>query len=327
MATISRPEAGDPGLRRRFHVNPLEREGTLGYLLLLPTIVVLAIFLLFPFIYGAILSTTTTEVGDETLGQFVGMANYVFEVTKDRIFFGTPWNVGQWGAFFNTFVYTGVTTVFKFGLGLAMALLLNQVFPAQRFVRAALLLPWIIPSVLSTLAWRWMFDPTFSVINWVMNSGLHLWFCHGSTTCVNWLGTPTTAMISLIIVNTWRGTPFYGISFLAGLQTIPVELYEAARVDGASRWEQFRRITMPMLRPVLLVVLLLSTILTFADFQLPWVLTRGAPFNSSHLLATWAYTVAIQGNELGLGATISLYLFPVLTIVIGAVLVTLRRAE
>jgi multiple sugar transport system permease protein len=181
--------------------------------------------------------------------------------------------------------------------------------------------------VLSTLAWRWMFDPTFSVINWVMNSGMHLPICHGSSTCVNWLGTPTTAMLSMMIVNIWRGTPFYGIAFLAGLQTIPVELYEATKVDGASRWQQFVHITLPLLRPVLLVVILLSTILTFADFQLPWVLTRGAPYNSSHLLATWAYQIAIPGNQLGVGAAVSLFLFPVLTIVIAIVLLMLRRPD
>lgn len=305
----------------------LEREAPLGYLLLLPTVVMLGVFLVYPFIYGGVLSLTGTEVGDSALGQFIGFANYTWEATRDHVFNGTPWTNGQWGAFFNTFTYTFVTTVIKFALGLVMALLLNQVFPAQRFVRAALLLPWIIPSVLSTLAWRWMFDPTFSVINWVMNSGMHAPWCHGSTTCVNWLGTPTTAMLSLIIVNCWRGIPFYGISFLAGLQTIPVDLYEAARVDGATRWNQFLHITMPLLRPVLLVVLLLSTILTFADFQLPWVLTRGAPYNSSHLLATWAYTVAIPGSELGQGAAISLYLFPVLTILIAGVLVLLRRPD
>jgi multiple sugar transport system permease protein len=134
-------------------------------------------------------------------------------------------------------------------------------------------------------------------------------------------------MLSMMIVNIWRGTPFYGIAFLAGLQTIPVELYEATRVDGASRWQQFVHITLPLLRPVLLVVILLSTILTFADFQLPWVLTRGAPYNSSHLLATWAYQIAIPGNQLGIGAAVSLFLFPVLTIVIAIVLLMLRRPE
>jgi multiple sugar transport system permease protein len=317
VSILTRDRVGRVGTRHK-RPSPFDNETFLGYLLLVPTVTVLAVFLAFPFIYGVVLSTTSTEVGDEALGKFVAFANYIFEVARDGVFRT---------AFANTFSYTFYTTIVKFVLGLTMALLLNQVFPAQRFVRAALLLPWIIPSVLSTLAWRWMFDPTFSVINWVMNSGLHLPICHGSTTCVNWLGTPNTAMIAMMIVNIWRGTPFYGIAFLAGLQTIPVDLYEAARVDGASRWRQFLHITLPMLRPVLLVVILLSTILTFADFQLPWVLTRGAPFNSTQLLATWAYTIAIPGNQLSVGAAVSLFLFPVLTAVIGVVLLLLRRPE
>ena len=318
MRLVLRAGAGSTGLRRRGRAGILDNETFLGYLLLLPTIAILVVFLAFPFAYGVILSTTTTEVGDSTLGQFVGLANYIYETAKDGVFRG---------ALLNTFSYTFWTTIVKFTLGLTMALLLNQVFPGQRFVRAALLLPWIIPSVLSTLSWRWMFDPTFSVINWVMNSGMPLPMCHGSSTCVNWLGTPTTAMLSMMIVNIWRGVPFYGIAFLAGLQTIPVELYEAARVDGASRMKQFLNITLPMLRPVLLVVILLSTILTFADFQLPWVLTQGAPYNSSHLLATWAYTMAIPSNYLGIGAAISLFLFPILTIIIAVVLLMLRKAD
>lgn len=309
---------GSPGLRRRRWSRAFDNEVMLGYLLLVPTVAILLVFLAFPFFYGVALSTTSTEVGDNSLGQFVAFANYTFEAARDGVFRG---------AFLNTFSYTIWTTIVKFTLGLIMALLLNQVFPGQRFVRAALLLPWIVPSVLSTLSWRWMFDPTFSVINWVMNSGLHLPMCHGSTTCVDWLGQPNTAMLSMMIVNIWRGTPFYGISFLAGLQTIPVELYEAARVDGASRARQFFYITLPMLRPVLLVVILLSTILTFADFQLPWVLTRGAPYNSTHLLATWAYTMAIPSNYLGIGAAVSLFLFPILTIVIALVLIMLRRPD
>jgi multiple sugar transport system permease protein len=224
-------------------------------------------------------------------------------------------------AFMNTVSYTAITTVFKLGLGLVMALLLNQVFPAQRFVRAALLLPWIIPSVLSTLAWRWMFDPTFSVVNWVV---IH---SHLSANGVDWLGKTTTALASLMIVNVWRGTPFYGIAFLAGLQTIPMDLYEAARVDGASRWQQFRAITIPGLRPVLLVVLLLSTILTFADFTLPYVLTNGAPYNSTHVLSTWAFAIGVNGGFIGVGAAISLVLFPLLTVIVAGTLLVLRRPE
>lgn len=294
---------------RQPRVRLFDREAPLGYILLAPTGLILLVFLAYPFFYGLYLSITSAEVDDP--GHFVGTANYVFEGLRDHVF---------QAAFVNTFIYTGVTTVLKLVLGLVMALLLNQAFPARRFVRAALLLPYIIPTVLSTLAWRWMFDPTFSVLNWVASHGLGL-------PRVNWLGTPLTAMISLIIVNTWRGMPFYGISFLAGMQTIPVDLYEAAKVDGANKWQQFRTITLPLLRPILLVVLMLSTILTFADFQLPYVLTRGAPYNSSHLLATWAYTIAIPGGQIGVGAAVSLFLFPVLMIVIAGVLLLLRRPE
>ncbi len=310
MSTATQPaEATRVALRHpRFRV--FEREAPLGYLLLAPTLIMLVGFLAYPFVIGLWLSVTDSEVG--VIGRFVGLGNFRIEFLNDRVFLQS---------LSNTFTYTAVTTVFKLVLGLVMAVLLNQAFPLQRFVRAALLLPFIIPTVLSTLAWRWMFDPTFSVINWVLtHSGLA---AHG----VNWFGTPQMAMVSLIVVNVWRGAPFYGISFLAGLQVIPIELYEAARVDGATRWQQFLRITLPMLRSVLLVVLLLSTILTFADFQLPFVLTNGAPYSSSHVLATWAYAQAIQGGAMGIGAAISLVLFPVLSIVIAGVLIALQRRD
>jgi len=307
MATTTRRAAFERLAGPR--VRLFEHEARLGYLLLIPALLLLLVFVAYPFLFGIWLSVTNSQIGVN--GHFIGLGNFDFE-RGDSVFIQ---------AFVNTISYTAITTVFKLFLGLVMALLLNQVFPAQRFFRAALLLPWIIPSVLSTLAWRWMFDPTFSVVNWVI---IH---SHLSATGVDWLGKTTTALTSLMIVNVWRGTPFYGIAFLAGLQTIPMDLYEAARVDGASRWQQFRAITVPMLRPVLLVVLLLSTILTFADFQLPFVLTNGAPYSSSHLLATWAYAQAIQGGAMGIGAAISLVLFPVLSIVIAGVLIALRQRD
>jgi multiple sugar transport system permease protein len=310
MGTISRV---DPvAILRQRRVRIFEREAPLGYLLLLPTLAVLGVFLLYPFLFGIWLSVTDSELG--TIGKFIGFENYRFEFRNtDGVFLG---------AVTNTFLYTGVTTVFKLGLGLVMALLLNQAFPFRRFARAALLLPYIIPTVLSYEAWKWMFDPTFSVINWLLVN-THLAPYPGP----NWLGVPANAMAALIIVNIWRGAPFYGIAFLAGMQSIPLDLYEAARVDGASRWQQFTDITLPLLRPVLLVVLLLSTILTFADFQGPFVLTNGAPYNSTQLLAIWAYQWGIPGGAIGLGAAISLVLFPLLTIVVALVLFLLRRPE
>jgi multiple sugar transport system permease protein len=308
--TVSRPAQAAQAPFPKPHIRFFDREAPLGFLLLAPTLFMLLAFLAYPFIVGLWLSVTDSEVG--VIGRFVGLANYRFEFLNDPVFLTSV---------SNTFVYTAMTTVFKLVFGLVMALVLNQAFSLQRFVRAALLLPWIIPTVLSTLAWRWMFDPTFSVVNWVLtHSGL-------AARGVDWLGTPQTAMASLIIVNVWRGAPFYGISFLAGLQIIPVELYEAAKMDGATRWHQLLNITLPMLRPVLLVVLLLSTILTFADFQLPFVLTNGAPYSSSHVLATWAYAQAIQGGAIGIGAAVSLVLFPVLSIVTAGVLIALRKQD
>ncbi len=290
-------------------VRLLDHEVRLGYLLLVPALLLLLVFVAYPFLFGIWLSVSNSQIGQT--GHFIGLRNFDFE-RGDTVFIA---------AFMNTVSYTAITTVFKLALGMIMALLLNQVFPAQRFVRAALLLPWIIPSVLSTLAWRWMFDPTFSVVNWVI---IH---SHLSATGVDWLGKTATALTSLMIVNVWRGTPFYGIAFLAGLQTIPPDLYEAARVDGASRWQQFRVITIPMLRPVLLVVLLLSTILTFSDFTLPYVLTNCAPYNSTCVLSTWAFAIGVAGGYIGLGAAISLVLFPLLTAIVAGVLIVLRRSE
>src|ERR1700694_2231209 len=308
MSSVTLPKVEGARKRGRTQHSLLERESTLGYGLLVPTMVMLLVFLAWPFLWGIWLSMSSAEIGDA--GHFVGFGNFVYNLS-DSIFVQSFWN---------TMAYTAITTVFKFALGMSMALLLNQVFPLQRFARAALLLPWIIPSVLSTLAWRWMFDPTFSVLNWVLIHSFH-------SSGVNWLGTTNTALASIFIVNIWRGAPFYGISLLAGLQTIPPDLYEAARVDGASRWQQFREITLPLLRPVLLVVLMLSTILTFADFQLPYVLTRGAPYNSTNVLATWAFTTGVPGGYISIGAAISLVLFPLLAVAITAVLVSLRSKE
>jgi multiple sugar transport system permease protein len=308
MSSATVPKVASEPEPVRLHHRLMQREATLGYALLIPTAVMLLVFLAWPFLWGIWLALSSAEIGDS--GHFVGLGNFIYNL-GDTIFVQSFWN---------TMAYTAITTVFKFGLGMSMALLLNQVFPLQRFARAALLLPWIIPSVLSTLAWRWMFDPTFSVLNWVI---IHSF--HGSG--VNWLGTTNTALASIFIVNIWRGAPFYGISLLAGLQTIPPDLYEAARVDGASRWQQFREITLPLLRPVLLVVLMLSTILTFADFQLPYVLTRGAPYNSTNVLATWAFNIGVPGGYIGEGAAISLVLFPLLAVAITLVLISLRSRD
>ena len=191
----------------------------------------------------------------------------------------------------------------------------------EAFTRAFILLPFIIPTVLSTLAWKWMFDPTFSVINWML---FRLGLIHSR---INWLGDPHLALISVIIVNVWRGVPFYAIALLAGLQTISPELHEAAAIDGAQAWQRFRHVTWPLLLPVTLVIVLFSVIQTFADFQLVYVLTGGGPANATQLFATYAYQLGIGTGLLSQGATISLAVFPVLLLVVIVQLLYIRRVE
>ena len=287
----------------------LEDERWLAMALLLPTVVLLGLFIAYPFFEGVYLSVTSTKVG--VPGAFVGFANF------DKI-----WNDGIFRvAVYNTFIYTFVTTVFKLALGLWLALLLNRHFKGKAFIRAFILLPFIIPTVLSTFAWKWMFDPTFSVINWVL-------FKLGVITGrINWLGDPELAMISVIVVNVWRGVPFYAISLLAGLQTISPELHEAAAIDGAPPWKRFWYVTWPLLLPVTMVVVLFSVIQTFADFQLVYVLTGGGPANATHLFATYAYQIGVGTGLLSEGAAISLAMFPVLFLVVIIQLLYIRRVE
>jgi multiple sugar transport system permease protein len=182
-------------------------------------------------------------------------------------------------------------------------------------------LPFIIPTVLSTFAWKWMFDPTFSVLNWML---FHAHIIHSR---INWLGDPVMAMVSVVIVNVWRGVPFYAISLLAGLQTISPELHEAAAIDGARAWNRFRHVTWPLLLPVTLVIVLFSVIQTFADFQLVYVLTGGGPANATQLFATYAYQLGIGTGLLSQGAAISLAIFPILLLVVIVQLIYIRRTE
>ena len=217
-----------------------------------------------------------------------------------------------WMAVTNTIFYTTVATVGKFALGLWLALLLNHHIPFKAFIRAIVLLPWIVPTVLSAIAWWWIYSPQFSIISFVIVDVLHL-----RDTYINFLGTPWPARWSLIVANIWRGIPFVAITLLAGLQTISPSLYEAALLDGASGWQKFRRITVPLLMPILAVALTLSVLFTFSDFQLVYAITRGGPFNTTHLMATLAFQRAIPGAQLGEGAAIAVSMIPFL---IGATL-------
>jgi multiple sugar transport system permease protein len=305
-----RPVAAPQGLPRATGWwQALEDERVLGAVLLLPTVILLGLFIAYPFVKGVWISLTSATVGDP--GVFVGLDNFG-KLFHDTIFQRAAWN---------TVIYTAIATIGKLSLGLWLALLLNRRFRGQRLVRASMLLPFIIPTVLSTFAWKWMFDPTFSVLNWSLYQlGL-------ITTRIGWLTDPTLALGSVIVVNIWRGMPFYAITLLAGLQTVNPELHEAAAIDGANGWQRFWRVTWPLLLPVTMVVTLFSVIQTFADFQLVYVLTGGGPANSTHLFATYAYQIGIITANIGEGAAASLAMFPVLFVIVLIQLWYIRRVE
>jgi multiple sugar transport system permease protein len=298
-----------PAARRRRLGQFLEREHVLAGALLAPTLLILTLFIAYPFVLGIWLAVSDKVVGRP--GAFVGLENFRVNL-NDSIFLR---------AFQNTFIYTFIATILKLALGMGAALLLNHHFRFKRIVRASMLLPWIVPTVLSTLAWQWMFDPTFSVFNWVLlNVGV-------ISTRILWLGDGVLAMGCLIAVNVWRGMPFFAITLLAGLQTVNPDLHEAAEIDGASAWQRFWRVTLPLIKPIMLVVVLFSMIATFADFQLIYVLTRGGPYSSTHVFGTYAYEVAMRAAKLGQGASISLFLFPFLLVVIVFQLWYIRRSD
>jgi len=284
-----------------------DRESVFSWLMMALPLAFLAALVGYPFFYGIVLSMQDRPVAHT--GTFVGLKNFVANV-HDPIF---------WRAAINTFVYTIVATLLKMVGGLGLALAMNQHFRMKNLVRALLLLPFIVPTVLSTVAWLWMLDPAFSVVNRMLVAVG--WPKPGPS----WLGDPTLAMVSIIIINTWRGLPFYGITLLAGLQTVPAELYEAASIDGAGGWERFRYITLPMLRPIILIVTLFSVIFTFADFQLVYVLTHGGPANATQLFATYAFDIAMGAGQLGRGAAVALAMLPALALLIVLLTLYLRR--
>jgi multiple sugar transport system permease protein len=209
-------------------------------------------------------------------------------------------------AVFNTLLYTAVACALKLVLGLWLALLLNRNIAFKSLIRAVMLLPFIAPTVLTALVFWWLYDPQFSIISWSLHRlGL-------IDSYIDFLGSPNAARASLIVANVWRGIPFVAISLLSGLQTIPVTLYEAATLDGATRWEMFRHVTYPLLTPVIAVVMTFSVLFTFSDFQLVYAITRGGPLNATHLMATLSFQRAIAGGQLSEGAAISTLMIPFL---------------
>jgi multiple sugar transport system permease protein len=272
----------------------LDDRHILGALFMLPAAALLLLFLSYPLGLGVWLGFTDAKIGRP--GQWIGIENYDL-LLSDSVFRLSVWN---------TFLYTAIASVIKFGLGLWLALLLNEHIPFKALVRAVVLLPFIVPTVLSAIAFWWIYDAQFSVISWAL---ARLGLIDGY---INFLGEPNLARGSVIAANVWRGVPFIAVCLLAGLQTIPPSLYEAAAIDGASGWQKFRHVTLPMLSPIIAVVMTFSVLFTFTDFQLIWVLTRGGPINATHLMATLSFQRAIPGGALGEGAAIATAMIPFL---------------
>jgi multiple sugar transport system permease protein len=285
----------------------VRRQGFVGFLFTTPVLIILLLLLAYPFVLGIWLSFTDTIIG--RTGHFIGLENYLYLLIDDVFHLTT----------FNTVLYTLVAVLFKLILGFALAIVLNRDFAGKGFIRAIVLLPWIVPTALSTIVFWWVFDSQFSCISWLLvKLGL-------LSNYIDFLGNKNNARASVIAVNIWRGIPFFTIGLMAGLQTINQSLYEAADIDGASPWMKFKNITLPMIMPLLAVITTFSIIWTFADFHLIWIMTRGGPANATHIYGTLSYQRAIPGGHLGEGAAISIFLFPIL---LACVLITgkyLRR--
>jgi multiple sugar transport system permease protein len=307
QTTAVQPPVPAAGRRAAGTTAFLENERVLGLLLMLPGVLLLAVFMAYPFFLGLWLSVTDSTIGHA--GHFVAFRNFV-DLFGDSIFRQTARN---------TFIYAMVTVPFKLALGLGLALVLNSAIPFRNAVRAGVLMPFIVPTALSSLGWLMIFDPVFSPVSWLLRHwGL-------ITHNINFLGSPILAIVSVMIANIWRGTPFFGVTILAGLQAVPHELHDAAAIDGAGAWQRFCNVTLPIITGVMLISTLFSIIMTFADFQLIYILTKGGPANETHIFGTYAYQIGLSATEIGQGAAIALYMFPILAVLAVLLLRYLRR--
>ena len=309
MAIGTLPVAAQPRLPWRTRLSELlDRERILGPAFITPAMILILLLVAYPFGMALYFSLSNAFIGRPS--SFIGITNFI-QLWDSDAFRQT---------FQNAFVFTSIAIAFKIVLGMILALLLNEQLWFKRLIRGVVLLPWVIPTALSTLGWWWMFNSLYSVVNW---TGIALGIMDPPGP--NWLGQRYYAMAAVITVNIWRGLPFFVITILAGLVAIPKELYEAAESDGAGAWSRFWYVTLPMLKPVLAIVVLFSTIFTFSDFNIVYVLTRGGPINSTHLFATYSRMIGLESGRIGEGAAISLYLFPLLAFVVWAQLRFVRK--
>ena len=307
MATISRAQQRSSG---SFITKLLHKDSTLGPLLLSPAFLFLVVMMAYPFFYAVYLSFTDKEIGSVPV--FTGLDNYA-ALLSTTLFKQTV---------INSLVYTSLALILKFSGGLVLASMLNRPFIGQRVAKGLMLLPWILPTVFSTMIWSWILNPTFSVANVVLVEKLHL-----LAQPLPFLIDERWAMASLIFINVWRGLPFFGITFLAAIQSVSTEIIEASRIDGANAWRTFRSIIFPGILPIVIIVSLISTIGTLGDFDLPYLLTNGGPNGATTLFALTAYTLSSQRGKVGLGSAVTMTMFPLLILLVIGSLLLVRRQQ
>ena len=283
-------------------------EAVQGFIWIAPAFLYLAFFIAYPFVMSIYLSLSSARVGSPD-SHFVGLLNYT-RLFQDPVF---------WQTVRNSFVFTIGSELIRLLIGLPLAFALNRSFKGKRIVQGIILIPFVIPIALSSLAWKWMFDSLYSVINWML---MH---AHIIDYPWQWLGEPGLAMWSVIIMNVWRGFPFSAVILLAGLTAVPQEVIEAAKIDGAGPLRRFHYVVVPIVRPILLVGLLYSVVFSFTDFSAVWLLTQGGPYNTTHVFGTYAYNIGINAGDLGMGAAITLFIFPFLALIVIFMLRFLRR--
>jgi multiple sugar transport system permease protein len=279
-----------------------------AYALVLPAVLLLAGLVAYPFLYAIYVSFTNRVVGNA--GQWIGLANFRY-LAQSSAFTNAIWN---------TFVLVIVSDILKLAVGLGLALLVNQRFRGCGLFRSLLILPWAMPAFVAFLTWRVLYQPIGGGINLILTAtGIY-------PKIIDWLGQRATAMPAVIAASVWRGFPFWFVSILAALQAISLELYEAARVDGADAWQRFWAITFPSIRHVLIVTALLSSIWTANSFENVWLLTQGGPSNATIIFAVLAY-FGMQTQRIGEAAAVSIAMLPVLAILVFVSTAVMQRSE
>jgi multiple sugar transport system permease protein len=284
---------GAPGTRKRASLRTaLKRKSTAAFLMTLPLIILIGLLVIYPAFYSLHLASL-----NKPMTRFIGLGNFQFLFKRE-----TFWLVVE-----QSCIFAITAVVFKALIGFIVAHFVHNI-PAkgQRKWRGMLLVPWVIPPAMSTLAWLWLFDPSYSAFNYLLAG-----FGVGR---IPWTGEAGWARFSVILVNIWYGAPFFMIMYLAALKSVPDQLYEAAAIDGANWWQRIWYVTLPMMRNIIAITTLFSLIVTFANFDIVRILTAGGPLDHTHIFATWAFRVGIEGGDIPLGASVSLFMFPILAI-------------